>query len=132
MIAPLPNAVLAACTAFFIWTVLSKGQNEAPIVMGAVVGLVPAFIDALSRSTVNSALRSASNFADVFRAYRYPSLAGDRLLLGVGLLLVAGYFGSDYLPDSDAVVAMFAGFAFVHFLSHSILGFWTAWPTDHD
>ncbi len=132
IIAPWPNLALAAAMAFCFWVVFKDGQDEAPVVIGAVVGLVPALIDALTRSSMNSALRSASNSAEVITAYRATSLAGNRHFLGVALLLVAGYFGRDYLPDADAVVMMVLGFAFVHLLSHGILGLWTAWPTTHE
>jgi hypothetical protein len=129
IISPWPNAALAFGMTVVIWYLVKKGHDGIPIVLGAVVGLVPALIDALTRSSMRSVLVSASNSADVVNAYRFPSLAGSRLLLGVALLFSAGYFARDYVPDSDAAIDMFAGFLLVHFVSHAILGFWTAWPT---
>jgi hypothetical protein len=129
IISPWPNAALAIGMAVVIWYLLKNGHDGIPIVLGAAVGLVPAFIDTFTRSSMKSVLVSASNSAEVVNAYRFPSLAGSRLLLGVALLFAVGYFAGDYVPDSDAAIVMFAGFLLVHFVSHAILGFWTAWPT---
>ena len=132
IIAPWPNAAYTVSMAVVIWYLLKIGHDEMPLIFGAVVGSVPAIIDALTRSSMRSALRSAADSFEVIAAYPFPSLAACRLYLGIALLFVAGYVVSDYSPDSDAIAVMLAGFIFVHFLSHAILGFWTAWPTKHD
>jgi hypothetical protein len=132
IIAPWPNAAFTVSLAVVIWYLLRRGHDNVPLVFGVIVGFVPAVIDALTRSSMRSALRSAANSVEVITAYSFPSLAACRHYLGIVLLIVAGYVVSDYSPDSDAVAVMLAGFIFVHFLSHAILGFWTAWPTDHD
>jgi hypothetical protein len=128
-IAPWPNTASTLAVAFAIWYIFIRTEEyQTSLFAGALVGLIPAVIDAATRPSVRSALLSASNLAEVGAAYRSNPLARSRHAVAIALLSIAGYLMSDLYSNSDYLAAMLAGFAFVHFLSHAILGFWTAWP----
>jgi hypothetical protein len=131
IVAPLPNAamavVLLACLGYSIWP---QEQYRVPLIVGALIGLLPAVLDAAARLTIGPALRSATNFGEVVLAYRPTPLARARHALTIVLLIAAvTYLG--WSNDAN-LVGVIGGLALTHFFAHAILGFWTAWPDKAD
>ena len=129
VISPWTNAAIAivwgVCIRFAIWPFT---QSRAIIIVGALIGLLAAVLDAASRPAIQSALRAASSFREVMLALSSTSLAKARQYIGILALIAAWFVLNAKLPNTDVAPWLLCGFALVHFVSHAVLGFWTAWP----
>jgi hypothetical protein len=125
MIAPWPNAAFALGTWFGICNMLWPQQEfRIPIVAGALMGLIPAGLDAAARPSINRALRAASNAQGIILAYRLVPFARFRnILIGAAFAAAIPLSLSRY---DDVAVGFIAGLVAVSLTSLAIFGFWTA------